>query len=279
MAAGQQNEIGFVIQARMNSTRLPGKVLLPIPLNGSKPIIQWIVDELKKSRFMNEIIVATSVNIENDILIKYCYDNHINSFRGSENDVLNRFISATKGNFFKAVVRLTADNPILDIAILDRLIQFHLEENNDYTYTDGLPTGMNLEIIDYKVLHSLEDKAISNEDKEHVTLFIRNSGDYKKGVFKYESTKELRGLRLTIDYPSDFLLLSTLLSKVNEKCGPGIELVSNALKEYPWLFEANMANIQKLQFRTVSEELKAAIALLERVEMKSSADVLRSKIN
>src|SRR5688500_5242636 len=116
MEVGQPNspKVGFIIQARMKSTRLPGKVLLPIPLHGGKPIIQWIVDNVKKSGFEKKIILATSTNEEKDPLVAYCKTNSIECFRGDEENVLSRFIQILELNAFDLVVRLTGDNPLLD---------------------------------------------------------------------------------------------------------------------------------------------------------------------
>ena len=127
--------VGFIIQARMKSTRLPNKVLTKIPLGTGKPIIKWIVDELKKSTFKNEIIVATSQNEENNILYNYCKSENIICFRGEEDNVLSRFIEIQEKENFTFIVRLTGDNPIIDIAVLDKTIQFHIANNNEYTRT------------------------------------------------------------------------------------------------------------------------------------------------
>ena len=249
MGAGQLNKVkvGFIIQARMNSSRLPNKVLMNIPPGSGKPIIQWIADELKKSKFAGKTIIATSVNSENDPIVEYCRSNNIGCFRGDEENVLSRFFEIEKKEHFDVIVRLTGDNPIVDVSILDMTIQFHLENNYDYTKTEGLPLGMNFEIVSSSAILDMQNQVLSNNDKEHVTLFIKNNDFYKKGVYIPVSNSSVSGLRLTIDYPSDLQVVSALLSLVNKNNEKefGLPLVEKAFKESPWIFEGNSDNIQK----------------------------------
>ncbi len=280
MAGGQLNKphIGFIIQARMKSVRLPNKVLTKIPLGNGKPILQWIIDELKKSTLKGEIIVATSLNLENDILSDYCQLKNIKCFRGEEENVLSRFIAIQKEENFEIIVRLTGDNPILDISILDKAIQFHLENKNDYTKTEGLPLGMNLEIISATELLDLENKDLSDEDKEHVTLFISKSDAYKKGIYKPILNTSIANLRVTIDYPSDFTVVSVILSLLNEnnKEELGVQLIEKIYKDYPWVFDANVNNIQKKQFLNLKDEISEACKILEKYDLKQALSILKS---
>lgn len=249
MADGQLSKIkvGFLIQARMKSIRLPNKVLMNIPLGSGKPIIQWIVDELKRSVFAGEIIIATSINSENDVLFDFCRSKHIKCFRGSEEDVLSRFIKIEESEKFDVIVRLTADNPIIDIAILDKTIQFHLDSKNDYTKTEGLPIGMNFEIISPRTLLDLQNQHLSSSDKEHVTLFIKNSNLYKKGIYCPVPNSTVKNLRLTVDYPSDFMVISSVLSLASEtnKVEFGLVFIEKIFRDYPWIFDINSGNIQQ----------------------------------
>lgn len=263
MVVGRLNKIkvGFIIQARMQSTRLPNKVLMPIPFITGKPILKWIIDELNKSKFHSDIIIATSINEENKILEKYCKKNNIACFRGDEDNVLSRFISITKSNKFDVIVRLTGDNPIIDITILDSVIEFHHKNKNDYTQTKGLPIGMNFEIIDPETMLGLEFKKLNNDEKEHVTLYIRNNKPYKKGTYLIAGRKDqVENLRLTIDYPSDYVVLSTILAQVNKSVQPGMELIYKTLKEHPWLFDVNRSNIQKQPLANEKAKIREVVS-------------------
>lgn len=272
-------KVGFIIQARMQSTRLPGKILMPLPLGNGKPLLSWIIDELKKSTFKSKIIVATSLNKENDILESFCETNEIECYRGDEENVLSRFTTIVKNEYFDCIVRLTADNPILDIDILDNTIEKHFTEQNEYTSTVGLPIGMNFEVMDANaLLDSLKHK-LTLADKEHVTLFIKNSGLYKLAIFKPAVNPLLVKLRLTVDYPSDYALISSILSQSSVENGKkGTELVEETFKLYPWLFETNSTNFQKVQFNDLSQEVKAAITFLNQYDFNRTAELL-DKIN
>lgn len=247
MVAGLRSKakIGFIIQARMRSERLPGKVLMPIPIANGKPLIQWIVNELRKCSIKNEIILATSTNAENDALYEYCLAHSIRCFRGYEDDVLSRFIEIAKINNFDAVVRLTGDNPIIDISLLEEAIEYHLLNRNDYSYTNGLPLGMNFEIISPYTLLSLEGAIMTYEEKEHVTLFIRKSDKFIKGEITLSDNIALRNIRLTVDYPSDYLVVSQVITYCDSYSSDKISGIEKILTDYPWIFAENAKNIQK----------------------------------
>jgi spore coat polysaccharide biosynthesis protein SpsF len=275
MEAGLQGKIGFIIQARMKSTRLPGKVLFPLPFDKGKPVIKWIIDELKGSAFHGEVTVATSVNPENDVLVEYCEQNSVKFYRGDEENVLSRFINIARHNSYRAIVRLTSDNPLIDIALLDEAISYHLNNNNDYTKTEDLPLGMNYEIISPQALLSLQDFQLSDYDKEHVTPYIKKGQNFKKDIFKPVVSQELRNIRVTVDYPSDYLLLSAILSVGMSQNIKGIALLQRILLDLPWLLEANDANIQKQQYVTLTEEISAAVTILENLELNQVVSILK----
>lgn len=279
MEGGQSNKkIAFIIQARMKSTRLPGKILLPIPLGGDKTLLSWILDELNFSEFDNKIIVASSTNTENDILEAFC-KNKVEIFRGNEEDVLSRFISIAKRDNYNCVVRLTADNPVIDIKILDDTIKYHFFNNNDYTNTVGLPIGMNFEVIAPDALISLENCNLNDSDREHVTLFIKNNSQFKKGEYVVSCEEIFKDFRLTVDYSSDYTLLSSIFSQINNNVGlRGIELIKVTYSKFPWLFESNSFNFQKRQFPTINLEIKEAHYLLDQFELKNASEILKKHL-
>lgn len=281
MEDGQLNKkVVFIIQARMKSTRLPGKILLPLPLGSDKPLLSWIIEELKKSTFYSKIVVATSLNKENNLLVSFCEQNNISCFRGDEEDVLSRFTSIIRNQDFESVVRLTADNPIIDVTILDKTIEEHLNRNNDYTCTEGLPIGMNFEIVSSKSLLETENEQISNADKEHVTMYIRNSDKFKKSIYRTNCNPDFKSLRLTVDYASDYALVSSILSQslLNNNAKSGIQLVEEIFINYPWIFETNSSNIQKKQFSDKNEEIKQACKFLKIYDFNNAALVLEKYV-
>ena len=109
------------------------------------------------------------------------------------------------------IIRLTGDNPIVDVKILDEAIQYHISSKNDYTKTSGLPIGMNFELVSGQALVQLQDFDLTLDDKEHVTAFIRRTNFFKNGELQLCRDENFSNLRLTVDYPSDFAALSIML--------------------------------------------------------------------
>ncbi|HKB44767.1 MAG TPA: glycosyltransferase family protein [Chitinophagaceae bacterium] len=276
MVGGQSSKprIGAVIQARMKSERLPGKILMPLPFSSGKPLLGWTVECIKKSKLIDKIIIASSTDKTNDPLEAFCEGNAIELFRGSEDDVLSRFIEVTKQNGFDVVVRLTGDNPIVDAELLDFTIQHHLSNHNEYTRTKGLPLGMNFEIVSAKAFDRIENTKLKPEDREHVTTYIRNHADFKKEEFHFFKEEELDNIRLTVDYPSDFAAISLLLSLLKSGELPGLDSVREAKQNFSWILKVNEMNWQKRQFSNLTEELEAAVLLLQEKDLSNAAHLL-----
>lgn len=256
----------------MQSDRLPGKVLLPMPLHGQSTMLGSIVEQISQCRHDGMIVVATAEGVHNDPIADWCSDNNIACFRGSESDVLSRFISISKQHQFDIVVRLTADNPILDIPSIDLAIDQHCSGGYDYTYTTGLPVGMNVEVVDARKLIALEYADLCDADREHVTHYFKTHDGFNILRMPVHEVEALSSLRLTVDYPADYLVLSTLLSYSTDL--HGIELVKFVNAIHPFVFRANKDLIQKQQFTSYKDELDAAIGLLNRMEMNRVAEKL-----
>jgi spore coat polysaccharide biosynthesis protein SpsF len=280
MEVGQLSNIriAFIIQARMQSTRLPGKILMPMPIGTQFTLLEQIISSLKLSNANASIFIATSLNKENDVLESIANENDVSCFRGSENDVLSRFINILEMNTFDIVVRLTADNPIIDIEILDKTIEFHYISNKDYTKTEGLPVGMNFEIIGANALLSLKNKTLSQEDREHVTLYLKNSDEYSCQTSFIDLNDVCQNARVTIDYPSDYLVVSSLFSlHLETKIPLGIEIIKHANIKFPFLLKSNQANVQKENYKTLEQEIEKVIPILEELEFKKVVALLQTK--
>jgi len=163
-----------IIQARVGSTRLPYKMLLS--LHG-KPIIEWVVRRVQKSKLLDEIIVAIPNTSENDILEKYCKGYDVIVYRGSEDDVLDRFYQASKLVNIDSIVRICADNPLISPEEIDTLIEFFIDNKCDYAYNhipnnNEYPDGLGAEIISNKTLSLIHDKAKIKAHREHCFSYI-----------------------------------------------------------------------------------------------------------
>ncbi len=139
-----------IIQARMGSKRLPGKVLMNI---GQKPMLQRVIERVKRAKLIDKVIVATSNKGKDDQIKKFCSKLNTECFRGSEEDVLARFYEAAKAQKADVVVRITADCPFVDPEIIDQIIEIHLKNKNDYTANNtesSYPRGTDVEVFNFK---------------------------------------------------------------------------------------------------------------------------------
>jgi spore coat polysaccharide biosynthesis protein SpsF len=274
MEVGQSNKVVAIIQARMQSTRLPGKVLMPMPFSGGTNILGQIVRQLQKSSFSPTVIVATSINKSDDEIAKFCKESNIIFYRGDEDDVHSRFYEILKKLEYKTAIRVTGDNPILDVDCLDFVVHNHQSIYTDYSFTSDLPMGMNLEVFDVKAFLAMSQMELTPEDKEHVTLKFKTEPLFTKNPIRIDVgiTKKLR---LTVDYASDYLMLSTLFDVSNRhKIEPSLKLIQFVLDNYPWVFQVNENNFQKKQFISLEEEITYSIDLLNSLDLKNSAKYL-----
>lgn len=167
-----KNEMNIVtiIQARMGSTRLPGKVLMEIC---GKPVLWHIVQRASQSLYTNKIVIATSVEEEDNAIAEFAQKNGFLYYRGSQNNVLERFYQCAQKNEADIIVRLTADNSLIDAHIIDRGIAYFKQNLYDYIYyTEGLPVGMAVEIFSYAALKQAYQNANDLQCLEHVTPYL-----------------------------------------------------------------------------------------------------------
>jgi spore coat polysaccharide biosynthesis protein SpsF len=202
-----QKTIG-VIQARIGSTRLPYKMMLS--LHG-KPLIEWVVKRVQKSKLLSSLIVAIPISEDNDILAKYMEELDVKVFRGSESNVLNRIYESVKNENATHVVRICADNPLIDGNEIDNLINFYNTDNCNYAYNhipkDNLyPDGLGAEIISFDILNDLNKKVITQNHKEHCFSYIHdNSEKYSIATFNpIDNTLHHPELKFDVDTFDDY---------------------------------------------------------------------------
>lgn len=205
-----------IIQARMGSTRLPGKVMMD--LCGS-PVIEHVVNRLNKSNLIDKIIIATSEDSNNGPIIDFCQKNNILYFVGSEDDVLDRYYQTAIKNNVKdddIVVRITSDCPLIDPFVVDKVIGEHISNKNDYTANVikcTYPDGLDCEVFNFNVLKEAWINANLSSQREHVTLYIRDNPDkFKLG--NVENNKDLSNLRWTLDEKEDFIFINEVYTNL-----------------------------------------------------------------
>jgi spore coat polysaccharide biosynthesis protein SpsF len=267
-----QYRIGAIIQARLGSTRLPNKVLLPLPFGGEKTILDHVLESLESSRFRIKTILATSTNTINDKLSDFAKNRNVICFRGEEENLLSRFYKAAKQENLDLIIRLTGDNPVVDITYLDKAIEYLSTNNLEYLNTNGLPLGCNFEIMSFNSLTKAFDNAKSTYDKEHVTAYIKRT-ELKKDTLSFDF-KKIVNLRLTIDYPSDYALLNLLFSSINK---PSLKDVEIFFESNEWMISVNANNYQKKEFNSLEEEIVEILPVLHKMELHRLIDKINVK--
>jgi spore coat polysaccharide biosynthesis protein SpsF len=207
----------------MGSTRLPGKVLKEIE---KETVLDIHFQRVGKAKLIDEIILTTSINPENDPIAAAGEKSGIRVYRGSENDVLDRYYRAAEMSDADVVVRVTSDCPLIDGEVIDKIVQAHLDHCKDFTsniVTRTYPDGMDVEVFDFATLKRAWVEAISVADREHVTYYMwQNSDLLGKDLFSgynviAENELNYSNIRLTLDYNSDFELLSELIRSLGTK--------------------------------------------------------------
>lgn len=194
--------IGAIIQARMNSTRLPGKVMMEFSGNS---LLGHIIERLSASKKISKIIVATTINPNDDKIQLWAEDRGILCYRGSETDVLNRYYEAALQFNIEHIARITSDDPFKDPKIIDQVADLYFKESLDFAYNNKPPSfaeGLDTEIFSFHALNQANQKAIDPFEREHVTQhFYRNSTLFRQQNLK--SPFDFSYLRWTIDTPED----------------------------------------------------------------------------
>lgn len=202
-------KIGAIIQARMGSTRLPSKVMKKIK---DKSVLEHVVNRVIQSTYLNEIIIATTVNEEDGKIEKEALKIGTKVFRGSQEDVLSRYYLAAKEYGLDIIVRITSDCPLYDPNVLDEMIKFYLE--NEYEVVSNAssdlskrtyPRGLDTEIFSFEILENAYKNAEEKYQREHVTPYIYENTDQ---VFYYKNNVDYSKYRWTLDTDEDFKLIS-----------------------------------------------------------------------
>lgn len=205
-----------ILQARIQSTRLPGKILKPLL---SRPMLYRQIERITRCRKINRLVVATSDQPADDAIVDVCADVNISVYRGKLHDVLDRYYHAALAFNAEQIVRLTADCPLTDPGLIDSLISFHLQGN--FAYSSNAiertsPDGLDAEIFSISALRTAWQEATISSEREHVTSFIYNNPQ-KFSIGIYKTSPDLSKLRWTVDYIEDFELITQIYESLYPK--------------------------------------------------------------
>ena len=208
-------KIVAIIQARMGSSRLPGKVMLPI---GTKSMLTRVVRRVQRSQTLDEIVVATSTEPDDDRVQEECSVLNVPCFRGSEKDVLDRYYQAAKKFEANVIVRITADCPLIDAEVIDRVVIKFMSAKADYAsncFTRTFPRGMDTEVMTFDALEKAWKEAKLSFQRSHVTPYIHRNKD----IFKLESVTDATdasAYRWTVDTQEDLALIRTIFQRLGD---------------------------------------------------------------
>lgn len=234
-----------IIQARMGSTRLPGKILKEV--NG-RPLLSYQLERLGLSEYINQIVIATTIKKQDDIIEEFCIDQTIPVYRGSESDVLARYYEAALKFKPEIIVRITSDCPIIDSQVVDRTIQYFIEHDFDYvsnTVERTYPRGMDTEVFSFEALQKAYQESFLNRDREHVTAyFYSNPEKFKIGSVRNET--DYSKYRWTVDTVEDFELIRLIIEKLYDE-NPYFSMneVINLMEQNPTWYKMNAHIEQK----------------------------------
>lgn len=232
-----KKKIAAIIEARMNSSRLFGKVLMKV--NG-RALLLHLINRIKHVKKIDKIIVATTINKKDDLIAQFCKKNKIDFFRGSENDVMDRVRRAASYYNVDIIVGITGDCPLLDNRLISMCLNTFLKSKVDYLSNANLrsyPDGMDVQVYSNKALRKSYRMTKNKVDKEHVTLHIRKNPKIFK-IINIVSPQNLffPKLALTLDYYEDFILIKKIIEYFEKKknfyfsCEDIIELIKKNKK-------------------------------------------------
>jgi len=230
---------GLILQARVGSTRFSNKVLADIL---GESMIWWVMHRVEKAKTPNIFILATTLNPEDDALVPIVEKKGWNLFRGSEEDVLDRYYQAAKFYTLDAIIRITGDCPLIDCKIIDKIADRFLKNSVDYatnTLKLTYPDGMDVEVFSYNALEKMWKEARLPSEREHVTPYIRKNPHLFE-LLNIENSKNLAHIRLSVDYEEDLELIREIYKALYK---PGeifhLDEIMSFLDKNPHLLEIN----------------------------------------
>lgn len=208
--------ITAILQSRMGSTRLPGKSLQTIL---DKPMLWHVLQRLKQSKKVNQAVVATTIDSSDDPIEKLCHELGVKCFRGSVEDVLSRYVGAAEKFGGDIIVRVTADCPLLDAEVVDRVIEEYQKGGAEYVsnvHPPTFPDGLDVEVFSKEALMRAHREAALQSEREHVTPYIWKHVD-KFGLRNVSNGQDLSALRWTVDEPADLAFVSEVYKLLQAK--------------------------------------------------------------
>jgi spore coat polysaccharide biosynthesis protein SpsF len=209
----------IIIQARMGSTRLPGKIMKQVL---GKTLLEYQLERLSRVTLADQVVVATTSNDNDTPIVKLCTELGVAYYSGSEDDVLARYYEAATQYNAQVVVRITSDCPLIDPLVVDQVIGYYLEHQNNWDYVSNTfpqltyPRGLDTEVFSYRALQEAYHEAVDASEREHVTIFIKRRPERYR-IFNYTYQRDESMNRWTVDTPEDFELIRRIVTELYPK--------------------------------------------------------------
>jgi len=228
----------------MASKRLPGKVLLPV--NGV-PVIDYVFSRVRSVKEINKVVLATTTNDDDDPLIEFAENNSISYFRGSENDVLERFYLSALQEKADHIMRITSDCPLIDSSICSHLIKVYKQMDVDFVHTgSSFAEGLDCEIFTFQALKEAYSNAKLSSEREHVTMYLHNNPE-EFNIYTLENSTDDSRYRFTLDQDEDYQVICAIIENLTAH---NIPLTTNSIK----IFLDNNREIFKLNQNILRNE-------------------------
>lgn len=239
-----------IVQARMNSTRLPGKILKEVL---GKPMLLHLIERLKFSKHIDDVIIATTENKNDDILTYFCLEHDISFYRGSETDVLERHYKTANYFNIDPIVRVTSDCPLIDYEVVDKVISCFFEGSNDFASNINPPTypdGLDAYVFSFNALKKANERSKNPYEREHVTPYFWNHPEIFKIMNVFNSSDLSKIHRWTLDYKEDYNFIKTVYEALYlKKKDFNMQDILKLLQEKPEIKKINEHLIEHNSFK------------------------------
>lgn len=239
----EHSKVVAIIQARMGSTRLPGKVLADIE---GHPMLWHVVRRTQTAESLDEVVIATSTEPADDVIAVFCREHSMDCFRGSQDDVLDRYYQAAREHNARVIVRITSDCPLIDPEIIDKTVRGFLAEQPDYAsnfVARAYPRGLDTEVFTFQALESASSEAGQPYQRAHVTPYLyQNPGRFR--VLSVTGNQDYSAYRWTVDTPEDLRFVREVYARFQNRRFLWGDVIS-LLEREPELAEINRSVAQK----------------------------------
>ncbi|MEB1806646.1 MAG: glycosyltransferase family protein [Bacillaceae bacterium] len=234
----------IIIQARMGSSRLPGKILKPL---GDTVVLDYVVSRCRQVRDVMDVIVATSILPQDDAIKKWCDENNVTCFRGSEDDVLSRYYECAKPYQPDYVIRVTSDCPFVDFDMANEIIETMVTDSADYVKVNGeLPRGLVVELFAFSALEYIHEHGKELRHREHVTYYgYEYAEEFKFTPYEAPTRKRYPELRITLDTVEDYELCKAIAEHFKGDKLVSSQVVIDFLLTHPEVAQLNAHIEQK----------------------------------